>query len=218
MSRASSTSGTSLAALASAVEAGGEGAPSGPGDEVTKIRRADELVRRSNERLSELVSAARSQGVPWQAIGDALGVSRQAAFKRFGAKDGGGAMPEPVTDLLERTREVFTHLDAGDYESVRALMTYTCGRALPKRTLMDVRDRVRTESGRLEECVDLTAQTADGATPLTAFANRHLGTGAIVQATLRHEAGEWIGRVAYNGAGRITGILVAPPGTRGLAF
>ena len=61
-------------------------------------------------------------------------------------------------------------------------------------------------------------QTADGSTALGKLANRHLSTGAIVQVTLRHETGEWMSRVAYNGSGKITGILIAPPGTRDLPF
>lgn len=182
------------------------------------IRHADELVRRSHERLSELVSTARSHGVSWQAIGDALGISRQAAFTRFGTKDEGEKVPEKMTDLLDRTSDVFAHLDAGDYEAVRAHMTYACGRALTKRKLMSVWNEVRSDSGRLEACVDVTAQTADGSTTLSKVVNQHLSTGAIVQATLRHEAGEWVGRVAYNGTGKITGILIAPPGTRDLPF
>lgn len=218
MGRASSTSGASLAALASLVEVDDEEALSRSGDEVVMIRRADELVRRSHERLSELVSAARSHGVSWQAIGDALDVSRQAAFKRFGTKDEGEKMTDQTTDLLDRTSDVFAQLDAGDYDAVRAHMTYTCGRALSKRKLMSVWDQVRSDSGQLEACVDVTVQTPDGRTALSKLANRHLSTGAIVQATLQHEAGDWIGRVAYNGAGKITGILIAPPGSRDLPF
>jgi hypothetical protein len=33
--------------------------------------------------LQETVAAARDAGVPWEAIADALGISRQAATKRF---------------------------------------------------------------------------------------------------------------------------------------
>lgn len=182
------------------------------------IRRADELVRRSHKHLNALVSTARGQGVSWQAIGDALGVSRQAAFKRFDAKDEREPMTDQTVDLLDRTQAVFHHLDAGDYEAVRAHMTYTCARALSKRTLMGVWDQVRSDTGRLEACVDPTAQTADGSSTLSRFANRRLSTGAIVQVTLQHEAGEWMGRVAYNGSGKITGILIAPPGSRDLPF
>lgn len=182
------------------------------------IRQADELVRRSRNLMQELVLTARSHGVSWQEIGGALGVSRQAAFKRFGTKDEGATMTAPVIDLAERTSEVFANLDAGDYEAVRAHMTYACGRALTKRKLMSVWDQVRSDTGRLEACVDSTVQTAEGSTPLSRLANRHLSTGPIVQVTLRHEAGEWIGRVAYNGSGKIIGILIAPPDSRDLPF
>lgn len=214
----SSRIGLSLVDLASLVEMGGHEASSCSSGEVLVIRQADELVRRSRERLQELVSTARSNDVSWQEIGGALGVSRQAAFKRFGTRDEGEIMEASVANLSDRTIEVFRHLDAGDYEAVRAHMTYACGRALTKRKLLGVWGQVRSETGRLDVCVDPTVQTADGSSPLSKFANRHLSAGAIVQVTLRHEAGEWIGRVAYNGSGKITGILIAPPGSRDLPF
>jgi hypothetical protein len=214
----SSTGGLSLAELAALVETGRAEAPSHRGAEVLMIRHADELVRRSRERLQEWVSTARSQDVSWQEIGDTLGVSRQAAFKRFGTKGEGETMAASGMDLTDRTSEVFAHLDAGDYEAVRAHMTYACGRALTKRKLTSVWDHVRSETGRLDACVEATVRTADGTTPLNKLVNRHLSNGAIVQVTLRHEAGEWIGRVAYNGSGKITGIVIAPQGSRDLPF
>lgn len=197
-------------------------APHAADEAIALIRRADELRRRSHDHLHLLVASARSHGVSWQSIGDALGVSRQAAFKRFGGdariSDEGDAMPSQTIDLMDRTHGVFRHLDSGDYEAVRANMTYTCARALSKRTLRDVWSQVVDDTGRLEACVDTTVQTPDGSTTLGKLANRYLSSGAIVQTTLQHEAGEWIGRVAYNGAGKITGILIAPPGSQDLPF
>lgn len=187
-------------------------------DDISAIRDADELARRSRERLLELVRGAHDRGASWQSIGDALGVSRQAAFKRFGRQNEEEPMSQQVIDLVDRTRGVFRDLDAGDYDAVRTHMTYTCARALSKRTLMRVWDGVVEDSGTLEACTDATVQTPDGATTVGKFLNRHLSTGAIVQTTLRHEAGEWIGRVAYNGTGKITGILIAPRGAQNLAF
>jgi len=212
--------GLSLSELAAAVDraAGAAESPVDPG----AIQRADRLVRRSQARLVDLVVAARSSGVSWQAIGDALGVSRQAAFKRFG-----GAVMRPekememtgqTIDLMDRTRAVFESLDAGDYEAVRAQMTYACARALSRRKVQGVWNEVVTATGRLEASTDLTVQTPDGTNALNTFANRLLANGAVVQATLRHEAGEWIGRVAYNGSGKITGLLIAPSGARDLPF
>lgn len=213
-----STSGLSLVDIAALVEGSPTGS-SGPDDEVARIRRAHVLVQRSHECLNESVTTARSHGVSWQAIGDVLGVSRQAAFKRFSnLSPTGEMMSDHTVDLMDRTHEVFQHLDAGDYDAVRAHMTYTTARLLSKRKLMGVWNEVVTSSGRLQGCSDSTVQTPDGSTKLNKLANRHLINGPIVQTTLQHEAGEWIGRVAYNGSGKITGILVAPVGAQDLPF
>jgi hypothetical protein len=49
--------------------------------------RALAVRSREVERLTELaVADCRAAGVPWTAIGEALGVSRQAAQQRFGDK------------------------------------------------------------------------------------------------------------------------------------
>lgn len=186
------------------------------------IRSADALTRASHSALTTIVVAARHAGVSWQVIGDALGVTRQAAFKRFGpateATKEGTDMTDQSIDLMERTRDVFERLNAGDYEAVRAEMTYTCARKLTKRTVMAVWDQVVRDTGQLEACDELTVRTPDGTNALGKFANRHLSTGAIVQTTLRHEAGDWLGRVAYNSSGKITGLLIAPLGAEDLPF
>lgn len=221
MGNATPADARSLVDLAAVVDSGPDGLRDAD-DEMTRIGLADELIRRSQARLRELIVEARSHGVSWQSIGDALGVSRQAAFKRFSplteAAHEGATMTKQRIDLMDRTHDVFRHLDVGDYDAVRALMTYTCARALGKRKLMGVWSQVASSTGRLQACIDSTVQTPDGTTPLNKLANRHLAAGPIVQTTLQHETGEWIGRVAYNGSGRITGILIAPPDSQDLPF
>lgn len=194
-----------------------------PEEAAEAIRRADTLVRRSQVQLHRKVRAARGSGISWQSIGDALGVSRQAAFKRFGGSgaehdDERHTMSEHTINLLDRTEQVFERLNADDYESVRAHMTYTCARALNKRKVMRVWNEVTAATGQLETCADTIVQTPDGTSALGKFANRHLINGAVVQTTLQHEAGEWIGRVAYNSSGKITGLLIAPVGSENLPF
>lgn len=211
----------SLTELAFRVGDGADAVPAS-GNEIATIRAADQLERRAHDRLQELVDLARSRDVSWQSIGDALGISRQGAFKRFGGHFDttreGTTMAKPSIDLIDRTESVFQSLSVGDYEAVRALMTYTCARALTKRKIMAVWNEVVGATGQLEACVSSTVRTPDGRTGLDKFANRHLMSGAVVQTTLRHEAGEWIGRVAYNGSGKITGLLIAPPGASDLPF
>ncbi len=54
---------------------------------VLELLAASASARREIEREeSELVRRARMEGFPWQAIADALGVSRQAVHKKHGGR------------------------------------------------------------------------------------------------------------------------------------
>jgi hypothetical protein len=127
-------------------------------------------------------------------------------------------LAEQTTDLMERTRNVFESLNADDYEAVRAHMTYATARTLNKKRVMGVWGDVVDATGRLESMDEFTVRTPDGVDAFDRFINRAFANGAIVQTTLRHEAGEWMGRVAYNGSGKITGLLIAPLGSNNLPF
>lgn len=48
------------------------------------IRRAMSVQAAADDVVRAVVQQARHHGVTWQAVGDALGVSRQAAFQRYG--------------------------------------------------------------------------------------------------------------------------------------
>ena len=117
----------------------------------------------------------------------------------------------PIIDLISRTENVFENLSKGDYSAVKELMTFTCSRVLTKKKVMDVWKQVETETGQFESCSNTTMQTADGKNVVAQKLNQYLGGGLTGQTQLNHEAGEWLGRVAYNGAGKITGILIVHP-------
>lgn len=173
------------------------------------------IERAARAHLEDAVAVARARGVSWQDIGNAFSITRQAAFKRFGtastATPGEVTMGNPIIDLTSRTEEVFRHLDKNDYGSVKSLMTFTCSRALTKKKLMSVWAQVVADSGRFESCSNTTIQTADGINVLAQKLNQYLAGGLTGQTQINHERGEWIGRVAYNGAGKITGILIVHP-------
>lgn len=170
------------------------------------------IERAARAHLEESVAVARARGVSWQDIGNAFGITRQAAFKRFGtistAMPEEGAVGNPIIDLTSRTEEVFECLSNGDYSSVKSMMTFTCSRALTKKKVMGIWDQVVADSGGFKSCSNTTIQTADGTNVIAQKLNQHLAGGLTVQTQLNHEAGEWIGRIAYNGAGKITGILI----------
>ena len=185
------------------------------GDATAAVAVAVGIERAADLHLRAAVAAARAHGVSWQLIGDALGVSRQAAFKRFGSaaapETGGDLMTKPVVNLEERTEEVFRMLSKGDYAGVKALMTFTCARTLTQKKVMQVWDSVVQETGALESLSDTVVQTADGRNIILQQINQFLGAGLVGQTQLNHEAGEWIGRVAYNGSGKIAGLLIVHP-------
>lgn len=51
---------------------------------IRRIIAANEAVESAQDELVSAVAAARAAGDTWDAIGVALGVSRQAAYQRFG--------------------------------------------------------------------------------------------------------------------------------------
>jgi hypothetical protein len=59
------------------------------GDDVLlkTLKPASEAVRAGEEILRDHVTALRKRGVTWTRIGDALGISRQAAWERFSAAE-----------------------------------------------------------------------------------------------------------------------------------
>jgi hypothetical protein len=193
-----------------------------PTDFVRSIAVADEIERASRLQLRRAVLAARANGVSWQVIGDALGTSRQSAFKRFGspATDSTGEdYPSmPVVDLVARTENVFHSLNKGDFASVKALMTFTCARALPKKKVMAVWGDVVAATGQLESLSDTVVQTRDGRTIGQQLWNELMGAGVVGQTQLNNEAGEWIGRVAYSSSAKIEGLLIVAPGSTNLPF
>lgn len=173
------------------------------------------IERAAQAHLENSVAVARARGVSWQDIGNAFGITRQAAFKRFGAASTAApedkAMGNPIIDLTSRTEEVFEQLSKGDYGSVKSLMTFTCSRVLTRKKVMGVWAQIIADSGRFESCSNTTIQTADGTNVLAQKLNQYLAGGLTGQTQINHAEGEWIGRVAYNGAGKITGILISHP-------
>lgn len=193
-----------------------------PSDLLQTVQWAEELGRLSEVRLRAAVQDARVHDVSWQSIGDVLKISRQAAFKKFSALHDESKeyldMTESTIDLIDRTESVFRSLSDGDFGAVKALMTYTCSRSLTKKKVVGMWDEMVQSTGRLESISNTVLQSADGRDIFERLVNRHLLIGVVGHTELHHEAGDWIGRVAYSDSGKITALLVAPVGSENLAI
>lgn len=177
-----------------------------------RLRAAAVNLELARAGLTDAVDQARSTGQSWADIAEVLGVTRQAAFKRFGRPSDprtGKAMAPTMTvsGVVTLTERVFTLLDDGQYESVRALMSANTARTLTREVVLDVWANAIAEVGRLMTCRNTQAELPDGTVLNTGESALGLVIGSTV---LECEAGEWVGRLALNGEQQIIGLLVVP--------
>jgi hypothetical protein len=70
-------------------------------DEALKERqKLEDETGRIDARIASLVAAGREYGITWQQIGRVLGMSKQAAWERFGKSD-----PDPIRSLPPSAEE-----------------------------------------------------------------------------------------------------------------
>lgn len=100
-------------------------AADGPEDELALVRRTANAEAVVGELLHQSVGSARAAGHSWAAIGGALGMTRQAAQKRFGGRD------DERSDPDERTLGPVTAFDEmRELEIAGRLGWHTVGAAL----------------------------------------------------------------------------------------
>ncbi len=76
-----------LCAMCKAMKSAGREVPRTiPGSELKELLEGADELRRAEERVNKAVRCARAAGASWGQIGDAVGISRQAAQQRFGAE------------------------------------------------------------------------------------------------------------------------------------
>lgn len=187
-------------------------------DPLDGVRSAITALHLAERHLTDAVHGARGGGASWAAIGEVLGVSRQAAFKRFGTprdpRTGELVAPTETSSVVASTEQVFALLDAGRYDDLRELMPDDVARVLTRDVLLGVWARAVADTGNLVRCEGTTLELPGGeAVPDGPV----LGT-VVGVTTLVCEAGEWQGRAALGQGGQLLGLLVAPPGADRLPF
>lgn len=186
-------------------------------DEVAAAQRRLEQAR---TQLHEAVTRARAYDHTWAQIGDVLGMSRQAAFKRFGSprdpRTGESMQPTATTEeLVETTERIFRLIDAGDYDTLLPMMSKDTAAVLTRDVVLDTWAQAVTDTGNLTGCRDTGLELPDG-TPIGAGDAVH---GSLIGHTMIDcEAGQWVGRVAYDPDRHVVGLLVVPPDHGELPF
>jgi len=163
-----------------------------------QVELAVELKTVADEVLHDAVLLARANNVSWQQIGDALGISRQAAFQRFrNPNDPRGndhMRTKTANALIPRAELVYERLRDGDYDSIAEQMTFTTRRALPEKKVMAVWNDAIRAIGSLESLGESFARPS--------------GRAVVVETPLAFEAGDLVGRIAYNRNDKIIGMLI----------
>jgi hypothetical protein len=153
-------------------------------------------------RLS--VERAREGGRTWQELGDVLGVSRQAAFQRFGhpvdPRTG-----QPMSDAIlpgaaDKATELMINWIEERYDDITP----------------DLNEQTReglTALGGLSAAWAMLIGTVGTYEGMGQAMARQVGDLTIVDIPMTFESGEMKGRVVYDKQGKVAGLFVLPPGS-----
>lgn len=176
------------------------GAP-GAHSDLALVRMAADLHRLANATLNSAVDRARDAGRTWQEIGDVLGVTRQAAFQRFGhpidPRTGRPMSAAIRPGAAEHATQLVIDWIAGDYPAMSA----------------DFNDEVKQKAS----ADTMAAAWASVAGMVGAYEGmdepvvRQWGDYTVVDIPLRFEAGEMSARVSYDTSGKVAGVFILDP-------
>ncbi|MGH3759138.1 DUF3887 domain-containing protein [Actinophytocola sp.] len=156
------------------------------------MSRARDRARSAEEALRRAVERARETGHTWQEIGDVLGTSRQAVFQRFGRPAG----PPVPSGVVERAIVLLADVAALRWSAVRADFDERMLAEITPERLAEVWAQVAAGVGRYERMGEPYALRA--------------GELTVVNVPLHCEAGEVLGRVAFNADGSVGGLYLLP--------
>ncbi|HEV3171332.1 MAG TPA: DUF3887 domain-containing protein [Actinocrinis sp.] len=170
------------------------------------VRRALGVDDLADQVLKLCVQQSRDAGHTWQEIGDLLGVTRQAAFQRFGKPIDprtGEPMDKTVhmADAAERAIEIVTAVLDGRMDEAR--------QSFNAQVLEAFTDKVRGDG--LATVAGLVG-AFEGFGEGEPFVRR-IGDHTVVDVPLRYEAGDMKARVAFDTDEKVAGIFILAPDT-----
>ncbi|MFJ9376497.1 DUF3887 domain-containing protein [Streptomyces sp. NPDC101455] len=170
------------------------------------VRRARDVDGLAEQVLKLCVRQSRDAGHTWQELGDLLGVTRQAAFQRFGKPIDprtGEPMDKTVrmTDAAERAIAIVTAVLEGRMDEAR--------QSFNAQVLEAFTDKVRGDG--LATVTGLVGEF-EGYGEGEPFVRR-IGDHTVVDIPLNYEAGDMKARVAFDTDEKVAGIFILAPDT-----
>ncbi len=148
--------------------------------------------------VAAAVTAARDAGRTWQEIGDVLGISRQAAFQRFGKpidpRTGETMNTTPLPESLTLTETVIDALSRGSWAEVTARFDDRMRDQLTDDALAAAWAQVIGAAGAYESHGETEAARAADVT--------------ITNTPLAFEAGDFVARVTFRDDQTIAGLYI----------
>lgn len=177
------------------------GSPLTPPDYLDLVRRSQGVDALAEQVLRLCVQQSRDAGHTWQEIGDLLGVTRQAAFQRFGKPIDprtGEPMDKTVrmTDAPVRAIKIVTDVLEGRMEEARLSFNAQVMEAFT--------DEVR---GSGLATVAGMVGAFEGSGEGEPFVRR-VGDHTVVDVPLRYEAGDMKARVAFDADEKVAGLFI----------
>ncbi|MFC4015248.1 DUF3887 domain-containing protein [Nonomuraea purpurea] len=170
------------------------------------VRRAQGVDDLAEQVLKLCVQQCRDAGHTWQEIGDLLGVTRQAAFQRFGKPIDprtGEPMDKTVhmTDAAERAITIVTAVLEGRMDEAR--------QSFNAQVLEAFTDEVRGNGlATVAGMVGAFERFGEGE-PFV----RRIGDRTVVDIPLHYEAGDMKARVAFDADEKVAGLVIITPET-----
>jgi Protein of unknown function (DUF3887) len=169
--------------------------------DLAAVRTAQELSALAAEALRLAVDLARAGGCTWQELGDVLGVTRQAAFQRFGhpvdPRTGKPMSEAMIPDAAGRATQLMIDWIEGRYDVVTAGFNQIMAEKMSAGGLADAWAQLTGLVGRYERLGEPAARQAGDLT--------------IVDIPMSFEASDMKGRVVYDKDGKVTGLFVLSP-------
>ncbi|MFI6565161.1 DUF3887 domain-containing protein [Streptomyces sp. NPDC050534] len=182
------------------------GSPLAPPAYLDLVRRAQSIDELAEQVLRLCVQQGRDAGHTWQEIGDLLGVTRQAAFQRFG---------RPIDPRTGEPMDKTVRMADAAPRALTIVKAVLDGRMDEARQSFDAQVlEAFTDEARLNGLATVTGLVGafEGFGEDEPFVRR-IGDHTVVDIPLRYEAGDMKARVAFDTDEKVAGIFILAPET-----